>query len=114
MAQEEFGQFGSIQLIGSWNKDCHLCKAVDYNEDGREVGRWGQLLDEIHGYGRPWMRGNREGFEVTVRLVPDSFDAPTRLTGINKGVDKFGHSQPEEGPANKRKCLSAAGMPCCR
>ena len=51
MAQEEFGQFGSIQLIGSWNKDCHLCKAVDYNEDGREVGRWGQLLDEIHVYG---------------------------------------------------------------
>ena len=51
-----------------------------------------------------------EGFEVTVRFVPDGFDAQTCLTGIDKGIDKFGHAWPEEGLANKSKCLLATGV----
>ena len=46
---EEFGERRSISVSGSWNEMCHFGEAVDDDEDGIEVVRFGELRDEIKG-----------------------------------------------------------------
>lgn len=55
-------------------------------------------------------RVNGKGFEVTIGLVADCFYVLTCLTGVDKGVDEFGHAGPEEGPTNQGDCLSVTGV----
>ena len=46
---EEFGERRSISISGSRDEVCHFGEAVDDDEDGVEVVRFGELRDEVKG-----------------------------------------------------------------
>ena len=60
MSDEGIGDVGCSSSVVCWNEYAFLRESIDYDQDGGETVRNGQLLDKIHANGMPWTIGYGE------------------------------------------------------
>ena len=95
VSNEELSQAGGIHGVRGRDEDALLGESVNNDEDGGKAGGLGKVFNEVHGYGIPRMRQNRELLNQTVRLVLQGLRPTAGRTRGAEVVDEL----PDSGPS---------------
>ena len=88
------GKLGGGDGIMSQNEDCLFNESINNNQNRCITGEIGEMLNEIHRYGIPWLLQDQTLFEVSVGSMMRGFSSVTTCAGLTEILYKFSESGP--------------------
>ncbi len=112
MGEEQLGKFQQVNGVMGRDEEGLFGQVVDYYQDHSVSLQCRKLFNEVHGDGFPWMWGNWQLFEKTIRFVPVCLRTCTDHAGPDVLFDHSSESRPVIRVTDQVDGFAMAKMSC--